>query len=50
MKKNYEYKTETSTGFMPVSLLNELGKEGWELTTVLDCDMYKMWYFKREIK
>lgn len=50
MKKNYEYKTETSTGVMPISLLNAWGKEGWELTTVLDCGTYKTYYFKREIK
>lgn len=51
MYDEFEYTTPTMSEFdvYEVEALNELGKEGWELTSVINNNGTNIYYFKRRL-
>jgi len=49
--KVFEYKLLKAQSLMSAEQLDELGKAGWELTTIIpaDDDAFYFFYFKREV-
>ena len=46
----WEYKQVTSDGVLDEAALNELGREGWELTAILPHDARVVFFFKRQVE
>lgn len=44
----WEYKQVVSKSVLDETELNELGREGWELTGILDRDSQVLFFFKRQ--
>ncbi len=52
MHKRYEYRVVSGAGLMSSRQMEEFGKDGWELVTIVydgDEGLY-FFYFKREVK
>lgn len=45
----FEYRIETKEDLIKDSRLKDLGKEGWELVTILQYREFLLYYFKRAV-